>query len=107
MWFSHPLAESVGPQLYNHNPVSYRSLPTSSSCYCGQSSSLVLSATAPFPVLVGKQRETEVWKRYGIVGKTEKRKKQRGKAYVKTAQRRSERQRKQPAHVHEADGVSL
>ena len=33
---------------------------------------------------------------------------QRGSTtYVKTAQRRSERQRKQPAHVHEADGVSV
>lgn len=33
--------------------------------------------------------------------------KQGGSAYVKTAQRRSERQRKQPAHVHEADGVNV
>lgn len=32
---------------------------------------------------------------------------QRGSTYVKTAQRHSERQRKQPAHVREADGVSV
>lgn len=34
-----------------------------------------------------------------------KREKQRGSAYVKAAQRRSQSHRKQPAHVHEADGV--
>lgn len=33
--------------------------------------------------------------------------KQRESAYVKTAQKHWERQRKQPAHVHEADGVSV
>lgn len=54
------------------------------------------------------ERGTE---RYEIGGKTEKKKKeekkQRGSTYVKTAQRRSEKQRKQSAHVHEADGVSV
>ena len=52
MWFfliQRP--KSVEPQLSDRSPPSHRSLPTSSSCYCGQSSSLVLPATAPFPVL--------------------------------------------------------
>lgn len=45
---------SVEPQLSEpQSPLSltHRSLPTSSSCYCGQSSSLVLPTTAPLPVL--------------------------------------------------------
>lgn len=57
MRFSHPVAKSVEPQLSDHSPLSHRSLPTSSSCYCGQSSSLVLPATAPFPVLEGKTEQ--------------------------------------------------
>ena len=58
MWFfliQRP--ESVEPQLSDHSPPSHRSLPTSSSCYCGQSSSLVRPATAPFPVLEAVGRE--------------------------------------------------
>lgn len=54
MWFAYPVAKCVGPKLSNHGPLWHRSLPTSSSCYCGQSSLLVLPATAPFPVVQGK-----------------------------------------------------
>lgn len=67
MWFSHPAAKSVEPQLSDHSPISHRSQPTSFSCYCGQSSSLVLPATAPFPVLEGKtesdrgMERNEIW----------------------------------------------
>lgn len=46
----------------------------------------------------------------GLVEGQKKRKvaeKQRGSTYVRTAQRRSERERKQPAHVQEADGVRV
>lgn len=45
------------PQLSRHSALSHRSLPTSSSCYCGQPSSLVLPATAPFPVLGGRKMD--------------------------------------------------
>lgn len=89
MWFSHPRPKNGEPQLSDRSPLSHRSLPTSSSCYSGQCCPLVLPATAPFPVLEGK---TERWGGIGWIGeKTEKKgreqEKQRGSAYVKTAQK--------------------
>lgn len=56
----------------------------------------------------GKQRGAEV--RRGVRDWWKDRKKkeaERESTYVKTAQRCSERQGRQPAHVHEADGVSV
>lgn len=104
---------NVEPQLSEpQSPLSlsHRSLPTSSSCYCGQSSSLVLPQTAPLLVLV-EGKWIGRWSGMGLVRRQAERRKteaekRRGSAYVKTAQRRLERQRKQPAHVREPDGVS-
>lgn len=86
MQFFHPVSKkcyttAVRPQ----SPLWHRSLPTSSSCYCGHSL-LVLPATAPFPVLEGK-RVKEGWQK---VRDLMEREKKRGKKWPRSRERERE-----------------
>lgn len=90
-------------QKPDHSPPSRRSLPTSSSCYYDQSSLLPFPAAALPAALGGQKRSTtKVWKDGG-----EQNCWRGGEGEHMSAQRRSERQRQQPAHVRGADGESV